>query len=103
MGEGAHPSRPRYRRRDNVSEQRNAGGPAFPVFTNQYHYGFDKEMPATVAPGMTLRDYFAAKALEAQIMKLHGHSLFDEGGCTYAKLSLESYLVADAMLKAREA
>ena len=44
-----------------------------------------------VAKGMTLRDYFAAKAMQALVEK----SYFD----TTARLAYE---IADAMLKARE-
>ena len=46
--------------------------------------------------GMTLRDYFAAKAMQAIVSKEVSHvSWVDE----YAK---NSYKMADAMLKARE-
>jgi hypothetical protein len=78
---------------------KHTGGPAFP----HPRLASEHFQPQVDLTGMSLRDYFAAKALEAQIVKLYGHSLFDEGGCTYAKLAQESYLVADAMLKAREA
>ena len=46
--------------------------------------------------GMTLRDYFAAKAMQAQICKygFHAHDLDD--------LSAQSYAAADAMLAERE-
>ena len=60
--------------------------PAFPVGLEAF--GEDKT-------GMTLRDYFAAKAMQ--------------GFCTnravilYVEASEEAYRVADAMLKAREA
>jgi len=47
--------------------------------------------------GMTLRDYFAAKAMQAIVSKEVSHvSWVDE----YAK---NSYKMADAMMKAREA
>ena len=45
--------------------------------------------------GMTLRDYFAAKAMQAMI----GNEL----DCTTDALAGRAYVVADAMLKAREA
>jgi hypothetical protein len=73
----------------------NDGGPAFPD-------GFHSDVP-----GMTLRDYFAAKAMTAILsfaatndnLKVSGKPVgqFDEN--TLAKMS---YLTADAMLKARE-
>ena len=62
------------------------GGPAFPTDT------------ATVQYGMTLRDYFAAKAMQALII---ANGPAPQGGWTaYAERT--AYLVADAMLKARE-
>lgn len=45
--------------------------------------------------GMTLRDYFAAKAMQA-IIGVCPKNLPDED------LAIDSYKVADAMLKARE-
>jgi hypothetical protein len=63
------------------------GGPAFPGFDYIDQYG--KKNPE----GMTLRDYFAAKAMQALL--------------GYEESTLEndaqvSYMMADAMLKARE-
>lgn len=67
----------------------NTGGPAFPqVSTNP-----DGDL---YQPGMTLRDYFAAKAMQGmmadgQVMKLVGD----------LDLAKTAYEMADAMLKAR--
>ena len=69
----------------------NTGGPAFPVFpeTEVGH--------AAAFRGMTMRDYFAAKAMQGIILHPQGLAgLWDEA-------AQESYKVADAMLKAREA
>jgi len=65
----------------------NTGGPAFPCPT----------ISIGQHQGMTLRDYFAAKAMQAILSdgSWHGHT------CKTA--ALESYEMADAMLKAREA
>jgi hypothetical protein len=65
----------------------NTGGPAFP--DPQENWRGEK--------GMTLRDYFAAKAMQAILSdgSWHGHT------CKTA--ALESYEMADAMLKARDA
>jgi hypothetical protein len=66
--------------------------PAFPTKTyNRNIMQFeDRE-------GMTLRDYFAAKAMQGIVSKEKSHvSWVDE----YAK---NAYKMADAMLKAREA
>ena len=62
----------------------NTGGPAFPFI--------DSTSPLE-HPGMTLRDYFAAKAMQALIEK------YDESP---VEISLEAYEIADAMLKQRE-
>lgn len=63
----------------------NTGGPAFPA----HHFDL-----AEGEHGMTLRDYFAAKAMQALIEK------YDESP---VEISLEAYEFADAMLKEREA
>jgi hypothetical protein len=66
----------------------NTGGPAFP-----YEY-FDHQLSRTrTMAGMTLRDYFAAKAITAFIF----------AGSDYDRAATEAYKQADAMLKARQA
>lgn len=65
---------------------------AFPSFVDQYDYGLGKDTPKSVALGMTLRDYFAAKAM--CVLMPHWS---DEEAAQMA------YEMADAMLKAREA
>ena len=62
----------------------NTGGPAFP------HQSSD-----AIRSGMTLRDYFAAKAMQAQLIGYQGE--------WYDRVAEEAYKAADAMLKAREA
>ena len=62
----------------------NTGGPAFP---HENHHGHK-------ITGMTLRDYFAAKAMQ---------SIVSNGDVDPQKISQASYIIADAMLKAREA
>lgn len=59
--------------------------PAFPVAATEYH-GMDS--------GMTLRDYFASKAM--------GALLGDGSEFTPEWLARDAYDIADAMLKARE-
>ena len=70
--------------------QTNTGGPAFPtkkqVDPDTIHY----------FQGMTLRDYFAAKAMQA---------IFKDGVANQSKvenLARLSYLMADVMLEARK-
>jgi hypothetical protein len=65
----------------------NTGGPAFPVL----HWISGESTGAE--EGMTLRDYFAAKAMQSMAQK-YSH----EGD-----ISRNAYKIADAMLKAREA
>ncbi|EIN8656661.1 TPA: hypothetical protein MNC29_005110 [Citrobacter freundii] len=61
----------------------NNGGPAFP----------EPVMDFSQHRGMTLRDYFAAKALQAIADPCHSPELFAN----------RAYEIADAMLRAREA
>jgi hypothetical protein len=85
-----------------VSEQIKGGGPAFPTLDFM-----TPERVATNRPGMTLRDYFAAKAMPAiykdywEGVRLHEFSCDDE---TWPmNLAMDAYRIADAMLAAREA
>ena len=66
----------------------NTGGPAFPfVCDADFDYG----------TGMTLRDYFAAKAMQGICTSGPTHEW------TNSRLAAEAYDLAAAMLKAREA
>ena len=74
-----------------MSTDTNTGGAAFP---STFHNGWGEP-----EKGMTLRDYFAAKAMQSLII---ANGPAPQGGWpTYAERT--AYLVADAMLKAREA
>jgi hypothetical protein len=73
----------------------NTGGPAFPVV-----YDHSKADVRQVYGGMTLRDYFAAKAMQGLMGRVWGEQNDDELIRTWAN---SAYLMADAMLKAREA
>ena len=65
----------------------NTGGPAFPFI--------DSASPLE-HPGMTLRDYFAARAMAADMADgIHEND--------FAWAAARAYKMADAMLKAREA
>lgn len=87
------------------------GGPAFPVADGAAHRiamqvaGDDEAKyiaeSAKALSGMTLRDYFAAKAMQAMISN---PSIIDNdsaGAVNYAASA--AYKFADAMLRAREA
>ena len=63
----------------------NDGGPAFPTMDATEHYRL---------MGMTLRDYFAAAALSSRGM--YGANIRENA------VAKECYIIADAMLKARE-
>ena len=81
----------------------NTGGPAFPCpMSEQTHLNQDC---APFQGGMTLRDYFATKALSAiyaTAMKeaSEGSGLFQYDDWRIG-LALDAYAMADAMLKAR--
>jgi hypothetical protein len=62
----------------------NTGGPAFP-YENRYEH-----------EGMTLRDYFAAKALQG--ICASGPT----SDWSNTRIAADAYALADAMLKARE-
>ena len=81
-----------------MAEQTKTGGPAFPR-----QPGGDT--------GMTLRDYFAAKAMQALVSNdvlqeiwrdwTNGNELENEDSVVHAYATV-AYGIADAMLKARE-
>ena len=84
-----------------MTEPKN-GGPAFPL---------DADRLGIVNSGMTLRDYFAAKAMEGMISALtkfrDGNPQFGEGMCDIIvnrprDISEIAYTYADALLAARE-
>jgi hypothetical protein len=64
---------------------KDTGGPAFPQYVIS-------NGGAHVDGGMTLRDYFAAKAMLGFI---------PDGGTNVQEIAQAAYIVADAMLKAR--
>lgn len=73
-----------------------AGGPAFPVNTQPGDGGVIAGYPEF---GMTLRDYFAAKALETVV----AYPQEDTQHWTPENFAAHAYEVADAMLRARDA
>ena len=83
------------------------GGPAFPTprFTMD---GEGRVLGFSISTdGMSLRDYFAAMAMQ---MEMQGtKKYYDEGECDvgawadlFVNIADHAYLMADAMLKARE-
>lgn len=69
----------------------NNGGPAFPQILGERYEPMSTE-------GMSLRDYFAAKAMQGIMSRVDGHHPAD----TKIEIGQWCYRVADAMLKARE-
>lgn len=86
-----------------IMSKQNNGGPAFPhsarlVAPDTYEHFTNG--------GMSLRDYFAAKAMQSIVSSPEGmESLIDALGAktAYAEVSKTAYLIADEMIRAREA
>lgn len=82
---------------------KNTGGPAFPT---EKSIGTNKdgtwiaEVPGK--EGMTLRDYFAAKALQGFLANPTPFEQVAGDKTTADTYAAEAYVYADAMLKARE-
>ena len=83
------------------------GGPAFPCMEQAWLVDQSGNSPPVSVPsqcnGMSLRDYFAAKAMEGVVFELTrsiNRATFSEGWDD--KIAQQSYRVADAMLRARE-
>lgn len=73
-------------------EKKNTGGPAFPV--NELHQSTGHMHEQHM--GLSVRDYFAARAMVALV------GAHDDKYDSNAELAADAYVVADAMLKARE-
>jgi len=77
---------------ENMMEKKDDGGRAF---------------PSELGYGITIRDYFAAKAMATMLPNYDIPSLFeeilDEGDKSMPELiAIDAYVMADAMLKARK-
>jgi hypothetical protein len=97
----------------------NTGGPAFPIDRQTAHgiavheVGTTNEAEyikavARLSHGMTLRDYFAAKAMQSIYAanvewKPTGTPMDEESLQLLADVAQDAYKMADAMLKARGA
>jgi hypothetical protein len=82
-----------------IMSNTNTGGSAFPSKKRIYRAGYSTNEFEPVE-GMTLRDYFAAKAMQGIIAS---EKLGDEEFATPEMYARDAYKYADAMLKAREA
>ena len=71
------------------------------AYKSQKHYSQAFPKTVTAQAGMTLRDYFAAKAMQGIcVSKDEAGTLVNHG---YDWIAGEAYRIADAMLKARDA
>ena len=70
-----------------MSNTNTNGGPAFPILQDGCQF--------PRAEGMTLRDYFAAKAMQSYLLDK------DRDSFTFEQWAQASYEMADAMLEAR--
>lgn len=77
---------------------KETGGQAFP--RQQWEYDGQNNVLQYQEEGMTLRDYFAAKAMQTMISNPSIIDNDSDGAVNYAASA--SYKFADAMLKARE-
>lgn len=75
-----------------MSNQINDGGPAFPSPPSHHSNGF-----YSTGNGMTLRDYFAAVALQGLLSSIQPNQVW-----SCEDVAVTCYRMADAMLKARE-
>ena len=71
------------------------GGPAFPVSTANETEGHQDGAITWQFPGMTLRDYFAAKAMQGLLNESNA------GDGNWEIEAIAAYKIADAMLKER--
>lgn len=76
--------------------QRNDGGPAFPAEVEERYYCMGNQVRKVSKPGMSLRDYFAAKAMQGDI------AASAEKRPNPTDCAAWAYQMADAMLAARE-
>lgn len=74
----------------------NDGGPAFPL---QAHGDEAKSRYYLTQQGMTLRDYFAAAALQGFCANQHWNPT---QSVHFANLAEDAFIAADAMLKERK-
>ena len=79
-----------------MSEPINTGGPAFPCSGSNWVGQYGQKMGCDAVSGMTLRDYFAAKAMHASMTADPANEADSDSHARWA------YEMADAMLRARE-
>lgn len=78
------------------TDRKDDGGPAFPHANPSFDSNWDDRRQIE---GMSLRDHFAAKAMQGFAADPTNHQLFDD----MDDVARSAYAMADAMLKARKA
>ena len=84
------------------------GGPAFPTPSTKFNNG-DGDCILIGTTGMSLRDYFAAKAMDSVLVSADNYNdragIDDSGDIdmiTFTDVARDCYRIADAMLAERE-
>lgn len=85
---------------------RHDGGPAFPCMKPNMTWeenDLNRPFKMVAHDGLSLRDYFAAKAMQAYIFPemLHGANTEEEIANEYRNIAAFAYRMADAMLLER--
>lgn len=75
------------------------GGPAFPHVGTTFNHDYGEREAVTTEPGVTVRDYFAAKAMQALVQTPMCE--WPEIEPVSPSISTTAYRIADEMLKAR--
>jgi hypothetical protein len=74
--------------------EKDTGGPAFPQPCTENGYASKNNEFEIVGGGLSVRDYFAAKAMQGELASGTASNYLDN-------IASRSYAIADAMLRAR--
>jgi len=87
-----------------MKDKPNDGGPAFPVVQEirEYDNPGGKCQEQIGSFGITMRDYFAAKAMQIELSMISGLPNSEDPEKIADSIAALSYDMADAMLRARE-
>ena len=80
------------------------GGPAFPNFEAADQRGYGGKLDHLPMGGMSLRDYFAAKAMQGMLAysPADPKDNYLTGACTPSVMASHAYEMADAMIAVRK-
>ncbi len=90
-----------------MSNQNNDGGPAFATTATATSIARREDGSSMLtnygsSAGMSLRDYFAAAALQGNLASQSIEVGYYDGADSWNKAATDAYKAADAMIKARE-